>query len=66
MHTSSERPRTDVWEAHSAEVDRLIEELEQDGDAYSLAMGELLKSLYSISQTLSGKRTSDDPTVKSR
>ena len=60
MHTSSERPRTDIWETHSAEVERLIEAVEQDGHAYSLAMGELLRSLHSISQTLSGKRASDN------
>jgi hypothetical protein len=60
MHTSSERPRTDIWEAHTVEVERLIEAVEQDGDAYSMAMGELLRSLRSISQTLTGKRTSDD------
>jgi hypothetical protein len=51
----------DVWEAHSAEVERLVEAVEQDGLPYSLALRELLRSLNSISQTLSGKRDPDDP-----
>ena len=61
MHEQQSRP--DIWEAHSAEVERLIKAVEQDGDAYSLALGELLRSLNSISQTLSGKRASVDPTA---
>jgi hypothetical protein len=61
MKEPSEQSKPDVWEAHSADVERLIEAVEQDGHGYGLAMGELLRSLHSISQTLSGKRTSDEP-----
>ncbi len=60
MHEPSERPGTDIWDAHSADVESLIEAVEQDGHSYSLALGELLRSLNSISQTLSGKRASDE------
>ena len=61
MHEPSERTGTDIWDAHSADVERLAKAVEQDGHRYSMAMGELLRSLHSISQTLSGKRASDDP-----
>jgi hypothetical protein len=61
MHEPSERSRTNVWEAHSADVESLAESVEKDGLPYSLALGELLRSLYNLSQTLSGKRASDDP-----
>jgi hypothetical protein len=61
MKESSERPRQDVWEAHSADVESLIKAVEEDGLPYSMAMGELLRSLNSISQTLSGKRPSGEP-----
>ena len=61
MPTPSELPRTDIWEGHSADVEKLIEAVEQDGLPYGMALGELLRSLHSISQTLAGKRTSDNP-----
>jgi hypothetical protein len=60
MRMPSERPRTDVWEANCADVEKLVEAVEEDRLPYSMAMGELLRSLHSISQTLSGKGTSDD------
>ena len=61
MHEPFERPGTDIWEAHSADVEALSKAVEEDGLPYSLALGELLRSLHSISKTLSGKRASDDP-----
>ena len=60
MHEPFERPGTDIWEAHSADVERLANAVEEDGLPYSMALGELLRSLHSISQTLSGKRASDE------
>ena len=60
MHQPSERPAIDIWEAHSADVEKLAKAVEEDGLPYSLALGELLRSLHSISQTLSGKRTSGE------
>jgi hypothetical protein len=61
MHEPSERPTTDVWEAHSADVESLVKAVEEDGFPYSMAMGGLLRSLFSLSQTLCGKRTDDPP-----
>jgi hypothetical protein len=62
MKESSERPRPDVWEAHSADVESLIKAVEEGGLPYSLAMGELLRSLYSLPQTLSEQQKgADDP-----
>jgi hypothetical protein len=62
MKESSERLRPDVWESHGADVERLAKSVEEDGLPYSLAMGELLRSLYSLSQTLSGQQKgAEDP-----
>jgi nitrate reductase assembly molybdenum cofactor insertion protein NarJ len=61
LKESSQQSRPDVWEAHRPDVERLAKAVEEDGLPYSMAMGELLRSLHSISKTLSGKRASDDP-----
>ena len=61
MDAPSRQSRPDVWEAHSADVEKLIEAVEQDGLPYGMAMGELLRSLHSVSQTLSGKRALSNP-----
>ena len=60
MVDSYDRPKIDVWEANGAGVERLAESIEGDGLPYSLAMGELLRSLYGLSQTLSWQPKGDD------
>jgi hypothetical protein len=56
MAESPDRPKIDVWEANGAGVERLAELIEGDRLPYSMAMGELLRSLYGLSQTLSGQQ----------
>jgi hypothetical protein len=61
MVETTDRSKIDVWEANEAGVEGLAESIEGDGLPYSMALAELLRSLHRISQTLSGKRASDDP-----
>lgn len=36
------------------EIEKLIKAIEEDGFPHSMAMGELLRALHSLSQTLQG------------
>ena len=56
MKQPSERPRPDVWASNGADVERLAASVEEDGLPYSMAMGELLRSLFDLSETLSRHR----------
>jgi hypothetical protein len=56
MNDLSEQSKADVWESSGAGVESLAQAVEEDGLPYGLAMGELLRSLLTLSQTLSGKR----------
>ena len=56
MKQPSERPRPDVWASNGADVERLAKSVEEDGLPYSMAMGELLRSLFDLSETLSRHR----------
>ena len=59
MKKSIETP--DVWESHGAGVESLAASVEEDGLPYSLAMGELLRSLLALSQTLSRQPKDAEP-----
>jgi hypothetical protein len=56
MKQPSERPRPDVWASNGADVERLAKSVEEDGLPYGRAMGELLRSLFDLSETLSRHR----------
>jgi hypothetical protein len=44
--------RSNPWDADGPEIEGLVEAVEQDGLSYSMAMVELLRALYGLSQTL--------------
>ena len=56
MKQPSKRPRPDVWASNAVDVERLAASVEEDGLPYSMAMGELLRSLFDLSETLSRHR----------
>lgn len=43
-----------LWDPDGPEIETLIKAVEEDGLPYSIAMGELLRALHSLSQTLTG------------
>jgi hypothetical protein len=50
----SEPAKASAWDVDSAEIEALIAEVEEDRLPYGVAMGELLRALYGLSQTLNG------------
>jgi hypothetical protein len=58
MKESFERPRPDVWASSGADAEKLASSVEEDGLPYGMAMAELLRSLFDLSQTLSRHRRS--------
>ncbi len=57
MNNPSKQSQPDVWATDGAEIERPLTEVEADGLHHSMAMGELPRSPYGLSQTLSGKGT---------
>jgi hypothetical protein len=51
------------WDANGPEIESLIKAVEEDGLSYSIAMGELLRALYGLSQTLSNHPSVSTQTV---
>lgn len=47
----------------SAHIEALIKVVEKDGLSHSMAMGELLRALHSLSQTLSDHQTAPKRTA---